>query len=144
MWPRVLAVWLLIMLVESMMGALREAMVSMGIVDGAIARRAGVFVGVLFIYAMALVTTRWIARGGRLAARCWLAIGLVWAGLTVLFEIAIGRVLTADWPALWQRLAEDYDPRRGGLMLLGLGAMALAPWLAARANRHVARGELSR
>ena len=62
--------------------------------------------------------------------------GLEWAALTVLFEIGLGR-LVLGLP--WERLAEDYDLRRGGFMGLGLLVMALSPLLAARL-RGLTRG----
>jgi hypothetical protein len=49
--------------------------------------------------------------------------------LTVVFEIGLGR-LVLSLP--WERIAEDYDPARGGFLGLGLLFMAVSPPLAAR------------
>ncbi|MFN8815722.1 MAG: hypothetical protein ACK5ZV_03210, partial [bacterium] len=51
------------------------------------------------------------------------------------------------WPAGGQRLAEDNDLTRGGLMGIGLAAMALAPVMIARwrgGRRERGRGEPGR
>ena len=49
--------------------------------------------------------------------------------LTILFEIGLGR-LVLGLP--WDRIAEDYDPARGGFLGVGLLFMAVSPLLAAR------------
>lgn len=53
----------------------------------------------------------------------------MWAGLTLAFEVLLGRLLLG-YP--WERIASDYDLPRGGLMPLGLLALILAPSLAGR------------
>lgn len=55
-------------------------------------------------------------------------VGLLWVALTVLFEIGLGRLVLG---LSWERLAEDYDPTRGGFVGPGLLFMAAAPRLAA-------------
>lgn len=120
---RVLAVWLLMMLVESAQGALRR-----GLSDPTVefaARQAGVVVGAAVIFAIAWLAHGWLrlrSVGGALA------VGLCWAALTVVFEIGLGRSLGAGWSRIW----EDYNLAMGGLMGLGLAAMALTPWAVLR------------
>jgi hypothetical protein len=88
---------------------------------------AGAAKGTLF---GGLAASGWVKAGT--AARL-LAVGLAWVALTVLFEVALGRLV----PGLpWGRLAEDYDPSRGGLMGLGLVIMTVSPVLAARLRRR--------
>jgi hypothetical protein len=58
-----------------------------------------------------------------------LGVGLLWVVLTVLFEVVLGR-LVLGLP--WDRIAEDYDPARGGFLGLCLPFMAVSPHLAAR------------
>jgi hypothetical protein len=58
-----------------------------------------------------------------------LGVGLLWAVLTVLFEVGLGR-LVLGLP--WDRISADYDRSRGGFLVLGLLFMAVSPLLAAR------------
>ena len=122
---RVLLAWCAIIVAESVHGTLRELLLAPRI--GSLpARQLAVFTGIAIIFAIALVLARWV--GWRTRRECLLA-GLAWVVLTVAFEIALGRLVFGHG---WSRILEDYDPSRGGLMGLGLAAMALTPWLAAR------------
>ena len=57
---------------------------------------------------------------------------MLWVTLTLIFEfIVVGPAL--GYSA--ERMTEDYDLSRGGLMLFGILFMALAPLLAARIRR---------
>jgi hypothetical protein len=85
------------------------------------------------IFAVAYFFIRWITARTTLQL---LGVGLLWVVLTVLFEIGLGR-LVLHLP--WDRLAEDYDPTRGGFMGLGLLFMAAAPWLTAWLRRSPGR-----
>jgi hypothetical protein len=126
-WRRALSVWLVIIVAETVHGILRQWLLVPTVGDLR-ARQIGVFVGSLIILAVALALTRWLdAR----TTREQLGVGAAWAGLTVAFELALGASLglTPD------RMVEDYDPARGGFMLLGLLFMLLTPMLAARLRR---------
>jgi hypothetical protein len=123
-WPRALAVWLLIILAESMHGTLRVVFVE-PVLGSLSARQIAMPVGAAIIFAVTFLTIRWI---GARSVPHLLAIGLVWVALTVAFEIGLGRLEGFGW----DRITEDYDPRRGGFMILGLVFMALTPWIAAR------------
>jgi hypothetical protein len=120
---RALAVWLLFMAAESVQGALRRVLAGPE-VEFAV-RQASVVVGALVIFALAWACRRWM---GLRTAGGALAIGGLWVLLTLAFEFALGRLLGLGW----DRLLEDYDLTRGGLMPLGLLAMALTPWLVQR------------
>jgi len=125
---RALLVWLLLMVVESVHGTLRALLLT-PILGDILARRLGVLTGAVLIVIITLLTIRWIGatRMGHL-----LGIGLLWVALTVVFEIALGRlIMNLDW----SRIASDYDLRQGGLMPLGLLFMLLAPGIAARLKR---------
>jgi hypothetical protein len=122
---RALLVWLLLMVVESAHGTLRTLLLA-PILGDLPARRLSVLTGAVLILLVTLATIRWLGakRTGQL-----LGIGLLWVVLTVVFEIALGRlIMHLDW----SRLASDYDLRHGGLMPLGLLFMLLAPNIAAR------------
>ena len=121
---RVLAVWMLIMLVETAHGAIRVIFLAPRIGDLA-ARQIGVVIGSLLIFAIALATIRWM----RLRTpRARIVAGVAWATLTLGFEILLGLAMNLGA----SRIASDYLPWRGGFMAFGLIFMAAAPWLAAR------------
>jgi threonine/homoserine/homoserine lactone efflux protein len=58
-----------------------------------------------------------------------LAVGLMWAVLMLAFEFGIGFFVLGYSR---QRMLEDYDVSRGGLMGFGILFMVLAPYLATR------------
>jgi hypothetical protein len=116
---RALLIWLLIMAAESVHGALRRALLTPE-VDFAI-RQISVAVAALIIFALTWVFLDWIRVR---SVRGALALGIVWAGLTLAFELALGRLTGTPW----DRIAADYDLAHGGLMPLGLLAMSLTPW----------------
>jgi hypothetical protein len=121
-------VWLVIIAAEAVHGVLREVLL-VPLVGDLPARQVGVPIGSLIIVAVALLGVRLIAAGTKLRL---LGVGLLWVVLTVLFEIGLGR-LVAGLP--WDRIAEDYDPARGGFLAFGLLLMAVSPLLAARLRR---------
>lgn len=121
---RVLLGWLALMAAESLHGTLRELLLAPRI--GSLpARQLAVFSGMVLIYAITWSLVRWM--GLRRRRDCLLA-GLSWVVATVAFEVTLGRAVLGLG---WSRILEDYDPTRGGLMLLGLAIMAFAPLLAA-------------
>lgn len=121
---RILAVWMLIMLVETVHGALRAIFLAPRIGDLA-ARQIGVVIGSLLIFAIAVATLRWMRVG---TSRAQILAGVVWAGLTLAFEVLLGIAMNLDV----SRILSDYLPWRGGFMAFGLLFMAAAPRLAAK------------
>jgi hypothetical protein len=121
---RALLTWMFIILAETLHGALRDVFIAPHIGDLR-ARQLGVLVGSALIFAITWLCVRWIGARSRGAL---LGIGLGWVVLTVIFEFALGRALGASW----DRIFSDYNPARGGFMILGLAFMAVAPLLAAR------------
>lgn len=73
---------------------------------------------------------------GARSTRALAVLGIVWVALTIIFELAFGRIVAR---ASWERLCSDDDLRHGGLLPLGLAALGASPLLAARLRR--ARGE---
>jgi hypothetical protein len=123
-WWRATLTWMLIILAETVHGALREIFIAPSIGDLR-ARQVGVLVGSGIILAIALATARW---RGLETRRVLLLTGAGWVALTLVFEFALGRAIGASW----DRILSDYDPARGGFMALGLAFMLLSPLLAAK------------
>lgn len=122
---RALAVWALAMLVEATSGALRTLYLEPAI-GATLARRVMILPGLALIFALAWACARWVGAARRSTL---LAIGAMWACLTLGFELAIATQISSD-PI--ERLASDYDLARGGLMGPALVALAGIPWAAAR------------
>lgn len=132
---RALLVWLVIIAAESVHGTIRRLLFSPE-VDFAI-RQFSVLIGAVMIFAITWALLDWIRIR---TARGALAVGAVWVGLTVSFELALGRLTGVGW----DRIAADYDLANGGLMPLGLLAMGLTPWAVRRLKgRRISRAALS-
>jgi hypothetical protein len=118
---RIVAVWLLIAALETVHGIVRGLWLVPALGEPA-AQRLGFGVGSLLVLAVAWATSRWL--GATTRAAQWQA-GLLWLLLMLGFELAIGRARGFGW----ERIAAEFDPRQGGLMLFGLVLMFLAPML---------------
>ena len=122
---RGVAIWVLIALAETVQGVLRVLMLQ-PVVGELRSRQIAVFTGSIVILAIATAASRWLAARSR---RELIAVGLLWLGLMLAFEILLGRLVAGF---SWERIAADYDPRRGGLLLFGMAVIAVAPLVAAR------------
>jgi hypothetical protein len=122
---RAFLVWLIIMAGESIHGTLRQLFLA-PLVGDSRARQISLFTGMLLIFTINFLFIRWIHAE---TTKSLLAVGLVWMALTVLFEFALG-ILMLNYS--WERMFEDYDISRGGLMAFGLLFMLIAPLLAAK------------
>jgi hypothetical protein len=134
-WSRALLIWLLIIAAETLHGSARQLWLA-PLVGDFRARQLAVFTGCLLIFTIAWLTIRWLGArrpGQLLGARQLLGVGLLWAVLTIGFEIGLGRALGLSW----ERIGSDYDLTHGGLMGFGLLFLAAAPWLAARVRRLI-------
>ncbi len=58
-----------------------------------------------------------------------LAVGLLWLGLTLAFEVAFGYFMIG---ASWERLAADYNVMAGGLLPFGMIVLLLSPPIAGK------------
>jgi hypothetical protein len=123
-WKRVLVVWCLIIVAETVHGILRRLYLDpvIGVLN---ANHIGVFVGLALVFLICLATSRWIGPRSTLG---WMQVGLVLVVLMIAFEFVVGRALGYSW----YRILADYDPSRGGLMLLGMIGVLYAPRFAAR------------
>jgi peptidoglycan/LPS O-acetylase OafA/YrhL len=119
--------WMLIILAETLHGMVREIFIA-PVLGDLRARQLGVFVGCALVFVIAWLTARWLGAHSR---RTQLQVGAFWGCMTLAFEFALGRALGTSW----QRILEDYNPARGGFMILGMAVLFLAPMLAARWRR---------
>jgi len=123
-WREAILVWLLIIVVESVHGVLRNLFVAPAIGDFE-ARQAGVFIGSALILLIAWLTAPWLNLNGRAQ---FAGAGLLWVGLTLVFEFSLGVAMGLSW----ERITSDYNIAKGGLLPLGLVVMAIAPYAGAR------------
>lgn len=123
-WGKAILVWLLIIVVESVHGVLRNLFVAPAVGDFE-ARQAGVFIGSALIVLIAWLTAPWLNLNGRAQ---FAGVGLLWVGLTLVFEFSLGVAMGLSW----ERTTSDYNVVRGGLLPLGLVVMAFAPYAGAR------------
>jgi hypothetical protein len=119
------AVWLLFILVESLNGTIRTFWLVPSVGDP-LAHYLSFITGMLTVLAIALLFIRWL--GARRVPQL-LGIGGVWMGLTLAFEVFLGRVILHY---SWGQVMADYDVHQGGLMTFGLLWVALAPLMAAK------------
>ena len=116
---------LVIIFAESVHGTLRQLFLAPLIGDFA-ARRISFFIAVLLIFLITYFSIRWINAP---TVKSLFGIGLMWTILMALFEFGLG-IIIMNYS--WERMLEDYDLSRGGLMAFGLLFMFFAPWLAAK------------
>ena len=126
-WHRATLVWMLIILAETFNGAVREVFIA-PVLGDLRARQLGIPIACVLIFLITWTTLRWL---GATTRRAQIGVGLWWAAMTLCFELALGRVLGLSW----SRILADYDPTRGGFMVLGLAFMVFAPLLAAKLRR---------
>ncbi|MBX7170335.1 MAG: PAM68 family protein [Pyrinomonadaceae bacterium] len=116
-------VWMLIIFAESIHGTLRQLFLAPLIGDFS-ARRVAFFSGILLIFTITCFFIHWINAP---TTKKLFLIGLMWMLLTASFEFGLGYfVLNYSW----ERIFEDYDISRGGLMGFGLLFLLFAPALA--------------
>ena len=121
---RALALLALIIMAEMVNGTVRTLAVA-PLVGDFTARQIGTVTGCVLIGLIAWFGSPWLRAGSPSAQ--W-AVGMLWLALMVCFELAFGRLVAG---ASWQRLAEDYNLARGGLLGLGMLWLLCAPRLAA-------------
>jgi hypothetical protein len=126
-WRRALAVWALIALAETVHGVLRGLLLVPALGE-MVAQRIGFAVGCGLVLAVAWMCSGWLAARTPAAQA---KTGLLWMLLMLGLEIVVGLLRGMDAA----RIAAEFDPGQGGLMLYGLLLLAAAPWLAARLRR---------
>ena len=114
--------WLMIISLESLSGIVRETLL-IAVFGPNATRRLGFAVGCLVILLVALWTSNWLQMCSQ-AERIY--VGIVWAVLTILFDVSLARIL--GFP--WERISADFNPFQGGLMGIGILYLISAPSLA--------------
>jgi hypothetical protein len=122
---RALFVWMMIALAETVHGILRVRFLNRRVGDHR-ARQIGVGTASLIILVITWLTLPWIAPASRGDA---LAIGSLWLGAMLAFEICLGRFV---FHTSWDRIGADFDLRRGGLLGFGMLVLLFAPLLFGR------------
>jgi len=123
LWIRTVAVWLLIAALETVHGIVRGLWLVPALGEPA-AQHLGFAVGSALALAVAWATSPWLGATTRAAQ---LQAGALWLLLMLGFELLVARARGFAW----ERVAAEFDPRQGGLMLFGLLLMGLAPMLGA-------------
>ncbi len=113
-------VWLLIAVAEVMHGILRVRLLNRRVGDHR-ARQIGVFTGSGIILIIAWFSVPWL---GTSTVQELIWVGSLWLTLMLAFEIAFGRLV---FRASWERIAADFDFRKGGLLSIGMLVLLFAP-----------------
>jgi hypothetical protein len=124
-WRRAIAVWLVLIGAEMIHGIVRSVVLMPRVGDKR-ARQIGVFTGSLMNLGVTHLFSECI---GARTVHARVVIGVVWVVLTVVFEVTFGRLVMRS---SWERIRSDYDLAHGGLLPLGLVALAGSPLVAAR------------
>lgn len=124
---KAIAVWILIVIAESIHGTIRQLFIAPMIGD-MLSRQVGVFVGSAIILLISWLFARWL---GAKTLKNQLQVGALWVVLIVVFEVSLGTALGYTR----ERILSDYNLAQGGLMGLGLLFMLLAPALGAKLRK---------
>lgn len=126
---RALVVWVMMLVVASVNGAIREALLipTIGVVAGRAVSTIALSVLVLLLTRL---TIHWI--DPRSSRDAW-SIGGLWVALTLGFEFLAGHFLLGD---PWSQLLEEYNVLRGRIWVLVLVTIACAPRVCARNRGH--------
>ncbi len=113
-------VWLLIIFAETLHGTVRTLLIE-PFIGGFRARQVSVLIGSAIIVFITFLFVRWLK--GNYTYQ-FILVGVMWVGLTVGFEIVLGRFIM---DLSWERICSDYGVASGGLMIFGLIVMLIAP-----------------
>ena len=125
LWAKSIALWILLMSVETVHGLWREKVLSIWLGDFA-ARQVCVFTGALLILFVTYVCIPWIPAK---TAKSFFAIGVAWLGLTIAFEFSLGHFALHR---SWEVIVSDFNISEGHLFPVGLAILTFTPLIAAR------------
>lgn len=121
---RTLVLALAIIAAETLHGTLRQWLLAPAVGDLR-ARQLSIISGSALILAVVWLMHRWV---GAYTRRQCAVVGALLVLLVVAFEVTLAVTLGYTWA----RITQDYNPARGGFMLLGLAWLAAAPWVVSR------------
>jgi hypothetical protein len=120
---RVLGVWLVFIMVESILGTLRVLFL-----EPRIGAESAQWIGLISGSAALLIVTYLLIVWMRVEGRAALfGVGALWLVLTFSFEMVVGLLRGRSWQSLWA----DYDITRGGFMSIAMLLLFFAPLIAA-------------
>lgn len=122
---RALAVWLLMMLAETLHWILRGVYLA-PLVGDFRARQICTFTGSAILLSIAYCFHRWLGASTRSSQ---IKTGGLWLTLTVIFELTLGQYVAG---LSWYQVSADFRIWEGGLLPIGLVILFLAPLLASR------------
>ena len=122
---RALVIWVVMLVLASVNGAIREALLVPTIGDVA-GRAVSTLTLAGLVLLLTYLTIQWIHP--RSARGTW-GVGGLWVALTLAFEFLAGHFIFGN---AWSQLLEDYDVFRGRIWILVLITIALAPFACAR------------
>jgi hypothetical protein len=109
---RASAVWMVIISAETIHGIARTVLLA-PVVGDLRARQIGDFTESVMILAISALAIRWLDAK---SPKRLLLTGLFGVVLTVIFEVALGRLVLG---LTWERIVSDHDLTQGGLMSFG-------------------------
>lgn len=125
MFFKAMLIWLMFIVAESLNGTIRELWL-VPVLGDVRAHQVAFITGSILILTIATLFIRWL--GASRMSQLFM-VGFLWLVLTVTFEIVLGRFILGY---SWERIVADYNLFQGGLMLIGLILLLLAPLIAAR------------
>ncbi len=122
---RATAIWLLILGLAVLNGALRELVLLPSLGKPAALLLSGLLLS-SFVVIVAIALAPWM---GLISASRSLGVGALWLCLTLVFEFGFGRFVQGR---SWPELLEAYAFKDGNIWPLVLAVIFFSPWLAAR------------
>ena len=120
---KALTTWIVMAVLEVFQGVLRVRLLNRRLGDQR-ARQFGVISGSIVNFAVVWLMWPWL--GAQSALELW-GLGLFWFGLTLMFDLAIGRWF---FRFAWNRIAREFNPRSGGWLGGGMLLLLGSPWCA--------------
>ena len=126
---RSLIVWFAMLIMASVNGGVREALLVPMMGFGP-ARAVSTLLLCAIVFLLTYFTIRWIEP--RSSRDTWI-IGALWVALTLGFEFLAGHYLFGN---PWNELLQEYNVFRGRIWILAVATIVVAPWVCARACRR--------